>query len=127
MQGFRTSSSYRPAFDDIESYAPLQSARADPLDRAFRRGGAGNHSFRANHCHRSGKADIAKPMKGLGAVFLRLPYRGKAFRVVYAVQIGDEIWIIHAFQKESTTGIKTQKQEIDVVKDRMRRLKEMLK
>ena len=68
-------------------------------------------------------------MKGLGSgVFeVALPYRGNAFRVVYAVQIGDEIWIIHAFQKKSTAGIKTPKHEIDLVKDRLRRLKEMLK
>ena len=68
-------------------------------------------------------------MKGLGSgVFeVALPYRGNAFRVVYAVQIGDEIWIIHAFQKKSTAGIKTPKHEIDLVKDRLKRLKEMLK
>lgn len=60
-----------------------------------------------------GKTDISKPMKGLGSgVFeVALPYRGNAFRVIYAVQIGDEIWIIHAFQKKSAAGIKTQKHE----------------
>src|SRR6476469_183646 len=75
------------------------------------------------------KADIAKPMKGLGSgVFeVALPYRGNAFRMIYAVQIGDEIWVIHAFQKKSATGIKTPKHEIDLVKDRLKRLKEMLK
>jgi phage-related protein len=75
-----------------------------------------------------GKADIAKPMKGLGSgIFeIALPYQGNAFRIVYAVQIGDEIWVIHAFQKKSATGIKTQKHEIDLVKDRLKRLKEML-
>lgn len=75
-----------------------------------------------------GKADIAKPMKGLGSgIFeVALSYGGNAFRVVYAVQIGDEIWVIHVFQKKSATGIKTQKHEIDLVKDRLKRLKEML-
>jgi phage-related protein len=75
-----------------------------------------------------GKADIAKPMKGLGSgVFeIALPYRGNAFRVVYAVQIGEEIWVIHAFQKKSTQGIKTPKREIDLVLERLKRLKEML-
>jgi phage-related protein len=40
-----------------------------------------------------GKADIAKPMKGLGSgVFeIALAFRGNAFRVVYAVQLGDEL------------------------------------
>jgi phage-related protein len=76
-----------------------------------------------------GKADLAKPIKGLGSgVFeVALPYRGDAFRVVYAVQIGSDIWVVHAFQKKSTSGIKTPKHEIDLVKDRLKRLKEMLK
>jgi len=75
-----------------------------------------------------GKADIAKPLRGTGSgVFeIALPFRGEAFRVMYAVQLGEEIWVVHAFQKKSTQGIKTPKHEIDLVKDRLRRLKEML-
>ncbi|MEO7191441.1 MAG: type II toxin-antitoxin system RelE/ParE family toxin [Vicinamibacterales bacterium] len=76
-----------------------------------------------------GKADIAKPMRGIGSgVFeVALPFRGNAFRVVYAVQLADEIWVIHAFQKKSRQGIKTPAHEIDLVKDRLKRLKEMLR
>lgn len=55
-----------------------------------------------------------------------LRYRGDAFRVVYAVQIGDDLWVIHAFQKKSTQGIKTPKHEIDLVHERIKRLKEIL-
>ncbi len=68
-------------------------------------------------------------MKGLGSgVFeIALPYGGNAFRVVYAVQLGADIWVLHAFQKKSTQGIKTPKHEIDLVKDRFKRLKEMLR
>ena len=75
-----------------------------------------------------GKADIAKPMRGMGSgVFeIALPFQGDAFRVVYAVQLGEEVWVVHAFQKKSTQGIKTPKREIDLIKDRLRRLKEML-
>ena len=76
-----------------------------------------------------GKADIAKPMRGLGSgVFeIALPFRGDAFRVVYAVQLGEDIWVVHVFQKKSTRGIKTPKAEIDLLKDRLKRLKEMLR
>ena len=76
-----------------------------------------------------GKADNAKPMRGLGSgVFeIALPFKGDAFRVVYAVQLGDDIWVVHAFQKKSTRGIKTPKHEIDLIKDRLKRLKEMLR
>ena len=76
-----------------------------------------------------GKADIAKPLKGLGSGVLEiaLPYRGNAFRVVYAVQIGAELWVVHAFQKKSTQRIKTPKHEIDLILARVKRLKEMLR
>jgi phage-related protein len=76
-----------------------------------------------------GKADITKPMHGLGSgVFeIALAFRGDAFRVVYAVQIADEIWVVHAFQKKAKRGIKTPKHEIDLVKDRLKRLKEFLR
>ena len=76
-----------------------------------------------------GKADIAKPLHSLGAGILEiaLPHRGNAFRLVYAVQLGDDIWVVHAFQKKSTQGIKTPKHEIDLVQDRLKRLKEMLR
>jgi phage-related protein len=76
-----------------------------------------------------GKADVAKPMHGLGSgVFeIALPFRGDAFRVVYAVQLAEEIWVMHAFQKKSTQGVKTPLREIDMIKDRLTRLKEMLR
>lgn len=56
-----------------------------------------------------------------------LPFRGNAFRVVYAVQLGDELRVVHVFQKKSTHGIKTPKHEIDLIKDRLKRLKETLR
>lgn len=75
-----------------------------------------------------GKADVAKPMHGFGSgVFeIALPFQGDAFRVVYAVQLAEEIWVLHAFQKKSTRGVKTPKREIDLIGDRLKRLKEML-
>ena len=74
------------------------------------------------------KADIAKPLKGFDDAVMEivLKHRGDAFRVVYALQLGDEVWVVHAFQKKSTQGIKTPKHEIDLVKDRIKRIKEML-
>jgi len=72
--------------------------------------------------------DKAKPFKGvLGGVFeIALQHRGDAFRVIYAVKIGAEIWVIHAFQKKSKTGIKTPQMEVDLIHERLKRLKEAL-
>ena len=76
-----------------------------------------------------GKADVAKPMHGMGpGVFeIALPFTGDAFRVVYAVHLPDEIWVVHAFRKKSTQGIKTPQRQIDLIQDRLKRLKEMLR
>ncbi|MBI4461093.1 MAG: type II toxin-antitoxin system RelE/ParE family toxin [Acidobacteria bacterium] len=75
-----------------------------------------------------GKADIADPMKGMGSGVFEIapPYEGNAFRVVYAVQLGQDIWVVHAFQKKSKRGITTPKRELDLIRDRLKRLKEML-
>jgi phage-related protein len=77
---------------------------------------------------RGEKADKAKPMKGLGTgVFeIALAYQGNAYRAVYAVQLGEDVWVVHAFQKKSIQGIKTPKREIDLIHARLKRLQEML-
>jgi len=55
-----------------------------------------------------------------------LKHRGGAYRVLYAVKIGKDIWVIHAFQKKSKTGIKTPLMEVDLIRERLKRLKEAL-
>ena len=76
-----------------------------------------------------GKADIAKPMKGLGSgVFeIALAYRGDAYRTVYALQFDADIWVIHAFQKKSRKHRETPQSEIDLIRERIKRLKEALR
>ena len=72
--------------------------------------------------------DVAKPLKGLGAgvMELALRHRGDAFRVVFAIQLGADLWVVHAFQKKAKSGIATPQAEIDVVRERLRRIKEGL-
>jgi len=74
------------------------------------------------------KSDKATPFKGVdGGVFeIALRHRGDAFRVIYAVKIGADIWVIHAFQKKSKAGIKTPQMDVDLIRERLKRLKEAL-
>lgn len=71
-------------------------------------------------------ADIAKPMTGFdaGVYEIALPHRGNAFRAVYALKLGEDIWVVHAFQKKSTQGIRTPKREIELIRERIKRLRE---
>jgi phage-related protein len=76
-----------------------------------------------------GYPSIAKPLAGLGSgvMELALRHRSDAFRVVYTIRMGADIWVIHAFQKKSKSGIATPRHEIDLVRDRLKRLKEMVR
>ena len=78
---------------------------------------------------RGGKADTAKPIKGVGSGVLEiaLRHRGDAFRAIYAVQIGAALWVVDAFQKKSKNGIKTPQVDVDRIKERIKRLKEALR
>jgi phage-related protein len=52
-------------------------------------------------------------------------YASNAYRVVTAVQLGQRIYVLHAFQKKSRKGIKTPKQDIDLIKKRYTEAQEL--
>jgi phage-related protein len=72
--------------------------------------------------------DDAKPLRGFdAAVFeIALAYRSDAYRVVYALKLGSKLWVVHAFQKKSTKGIKTPQREIDLIHGRIRFIRSQL-
>ena len=75
-----------------------------------------------------GKADTAKPMKGLGSAVMEiaLKHDTNAYRAIYVTEIAGSLWVVHAFQKKSKTGIKTPNQDVDPIRDRLKRLKKEL-
>ena len=75
-----------------------------------------------------GKADIAKPLKGLGSGVMEIAvrYRTDAYRVVYVTEVAGTLWVIHAFQKKSKMGAKTPKADIDLVRTRLGQLRKGL-
>ena len=71
----------------------------------------------------------SKPMRGLESGVFEIvdDYDTNAYRVVYTVKIGRSLYVLHAFQKKSKRGIATPKKEIDQIKRRLRRAKELAK
>ena len=49
------------------------------------------------------------------------------YRAVYAVSIGDSIYVIHAFQKKSKSGIATPQPEIELVRPHLKQLQSEVK
>jgi phage-related protein len=65
----------------------------------------------------------AKMLKGFGgADVLELRENDEAgtYRAVYTVRFAEAIYVLHAFQKKSRTGIATDKKDIDLIKERLR-------
>ena len=63
----------------------------------------------------------AKPLKGLGGVLeIRDNFDGDTYRAVYTVRLQGVLYVLHAFQKKSTSGISTPQRHIDLVKQRLR-------
>jgi phage-related protein len=52
-------------------------------------------------------------------------HRGDTFRAVYTVKLAGRVYVLHAFQKKSKTGIATPKAEIDLIKQRLKRANEL--
>ena len=58
---------------------------------------------------------------------IALRYRTDAYRAVYVTEIARELWVVHAFQKKSRTGISTPKAESDLIRSRLSRLRRELR
>lgn len=54
-------------------------------------------------------------------------YDTNAYRAIYTVNIGDVIYVLHAFQKKSKSGIATPKEEIALIQARYKKAIEMSK
>ena len=46
---------------------------------------------------------------------------------MYAVQVGRRIYVLHAFQKKSKQGIKTPRQDVEIIEQRYRQAMKMEK
>ena len=68
----------------------------------------------------------AKPWKGLGSGVweLREDDGAGTYRVVYVVRFQEAIYVLHAFQKKSPTGIQTSRNDIALIGRRLRAAKE---
>jgi phage-related protein len=47
------------------------------------------------------------------------PHEGNTYRAVYTVKFADAIYVLHAFQKKSKSGITTPKTEINLIRRRL--------
>jgi phage-related protein len=77
----------------------------------------------ALHAAQKGETDpAAKPLTGFGGhtvMEIVTPFDGDTWRTIYTVRFRDVVYVLHAFQKKSKTGIATPKSEIDLIRQRL--------
>ncbi|MDA1185998.1 MAG: type II toxin-antitoxin system RelE/ParE family toxin [Acidobacteria bacterium] len=64
----------------------------------------------------------AKPLKGFGGARVMEivdRYDTNAYRAVYTARFEDAVYVLHAFQKKSKSGIATPKLEMDLIRRRL--------
>jgi phage-related protein len=71
--------------------------------------------FGAKHPH-------AKPWKGEGKGVFEIveSHDGNAFRAIYTVRFEGVVYVLHAFQKKSPSGIRTASSDVALVKERVK-------
>ena len=69
-----------------------------------------------------GTAPTAKPWKGLGPGVVEVveSHEGNAYRAVYTVRFPEGVYVLHAFQKKSPSGIRTAKSDVELVGRRLK-------
>lgn len=76
---------------------------------------------------KGGKAPWAKPLKGYGGsgvVEIVDDHDGDTYRAVYTVRFEGAVYVLHAFQKKSKSGIATPRRDLDLIEARLKRAKE---
>jgi len=79
---------------------------------------------------RGGKHRDAKTLTGFGGagvVEIIKDYRGDTFRAVYTLRYAGAVYMLHAFQKKSKSGIATPKPDLELIERRLKQVAEMEK
>jgi phage-related protein len=68
-----------------------------------------------------GKHPGAKPWRGQGPGVFEVvaDHRADTYRVVYTVKFENAIYVLHAFQKKSPSGIKTARKDVELIARRL--------
>jgi phage-related protein len=66
--------------------------------------------------------ESAKILRGFGETVwqVRADDPGGTYRAVYVTQVGDAVYVLHAFQKKAKSGMATPQREVDLIRQRLK-------
>ena len=85
----------------------------------------------ALHLAQTGKKhEHAKPLHSFGSAgVLEIveDWRGNAYRAVYTVRFVAAVYVLHVFQKKAKSGIATPKQDMELIRERLKTAEQVVK
>ena len=75
--------------------------------------------YQAQIGEKHGKAKPLKGFGGAGVLEIVADHVGDTFRAVYTVKFATAIYVLHAFQKKSKSGIKTSTEDLKLIRRRL--------
>ena len=72
---------------------------------------------------RGDRHDAAKALKGFGGAGVLEVVEddaGGTYRAVYTVRFAEAVFVLHCFQKKSKSGIATPKEDMNIIRDRLK-------
>jgi len=64
--------------------------------------------------------DVSRLLMRDGVLEVVESHDGNAYRAVYTVRFQKAVYVLHAFQKKSPSGIRTTKRDVDLIAERLK-------
>ena len=87
----------------------------DPVQDAM-----GYALYQAQIGQKHGRAKPLQGFGGAGVVEIVADHIGNTFRAVYTVKFATAVYVLHAFQKKSKSGIKTPTEALELIRQRLK-------
>ncbi|MCC6155119.1 MAG: type II toxin-antitoxin system RelE/ParE family toxin [Candidatus Hydrogenedentes bacterium] len=82
--------------------------------------GIGYALYAAQRGDKHRNAKVLKGFSGAGVLEIVEDHDGDTYRAIYTVRFLGAVYVLHTFKKKSKSGIATPKQEIDIIRERLR-------
>ncbi|WP_076997628.1 type II toxin-antitoxin system RelE/ParE family toxin [Variovorax sp. KK3] len=81
----------------------------------------------AQHGEQHVSAKVLKGFAGAGVLEIVEDDVAGTYRAVYTVKFAEAVFVLHCFQKKSKSGIATPKQDMDIVRSRLKTVEALIK
>jgi phage-related protein len=81
----------------------------------------------AQHGEQHSAAKVLKGFAGTGVLEIVEDDMAGTYRAVYAVKFAEAVFVLHCFQKKSKSGIATPKQDMDIIRLRLKAAEALVK